>query len=83
MSLKDPCTCGCERDSHYKDLGSGKLYNCLVPRCDCQVFTKPTLERKSVLRDIDGPETPRTRQGKPHDNVHCKCLDCLRWLGWM
>jgi hypothetical protein len=73
-TLKDDCKCGHDRIHHFD-----KTHNCLAMRCECKRFraegtpdTIPPTDRS--------PDTPRMRDGKPHNDTACTCAACQAWL---
>lgn len=66
MSRRERCHCGCDKQSHYRDQGSGVRGACLNHRCDCEKYV-------NEFDPLPPPKPKGRRKGHPST---CQCFDC-------
>ena len=71
---KDDCACGHDRSHHFD-----KTHNCLAMRCECKLFGEPLVPKTKCLPSVNYPTINRPTR-RPHDNPHCLCDACYRWM---
>lgn len=74
MSLREVCHCSHDRDTHHE-----RTYACTGLHCECRQYVDENdPPPRSTLR-APAPDDYGIPRARPHADVTCGCVHCIRW----
>ena len=76
--LKELCSCGHEKVTHYRDPVTGERWACTGTFCDCRLYRNDK-ERDTPLLPPSNYDERSTAVGGGRPHIECRCTACCQW----